>query len=104
MLLYYWYTLDNAIHRRNNVCYSIIGIVKTMQYTLKKFSNSELFNYMWIFCIHILTNIQSYVVHICNFSSHMYDVTHETYENCKFELYKHNDELFNIYYGIFYEL
>jgi hypothetical protein len=22
----------------------------------------------------------------------------------KFELYKHNDELFNIYYGIFYEL
>jgi hypothetical protein len=21
----------------------------------------------------------------------------------KFELYKHNDELFNIYYGIFYE-
>jgi hypothetical protein len=21
-----------------------------------------------------------------------------------FELYKHNDELFNIYYGIFYEL
>ena len=29
-------------------------------------------------------------------------------QNCqkvpKFELYKHNDELFNIYYGIFYEL
>jgi hypothetical protein len=33
-------------------------------------------------------------------------------ENCsilsqkvpKFELYKHNDELFNMYYGIFYEL
>ena len=23
---------------------------------------------------------------------------------CRFELYKHNDELFNIYYGIFYEL
>jgi hypothetical protein len=22
----------------------------------------------------------------------------------KFELYKHNDELFNIYYGMFYEL
>ena len=22
----------------------------------------------------------------------------------KFELYKHNDELFNLYYGIFYEL
>jgi hypothetical protein len=22
----------------------------------------------------------------------------------KFELYKHNDEIFNIYYGIFYEL
>jgi hypothetical protein len=22
----------------------------------------------------------------------------------KFELYKHNDEFFNIYYGIFYEL
>jgi hypothetical protein len=22
----------------------------------------------------------------------------------KFELYKHNDELFNIYFGIFYEL
>jgi hypothetical protein len=22
----------------------------------------------------------------------------------KFELYKHNDELFNIYYGIFYEV
>jgi hypothetical protein len=22
----------------------------------------------------------------------------------KFELYKHNDELFNMYYGIFYEL
>jgi hypothetical protein len=22
----------------------------------------------------------------------------------KFELYKHNDELFNIYYGIFYQL
>jgi hypothetical protein len=22
----------------------------------------------------------------------------------KFQLYKHNDELFNIYYGIFYEL
>ena len=22
----------------------------------------------------------------------------------KFELYKHNDELFNIYYGIFYEI
>jgi hypothetical protein len=22
----------------------------------------------------------------------------------KFELYKHNDELFNFYYGIFYEL
>jgi hypothetical protein len=22
----------------------------------------------------------------------------------KFELYEHNDELFNIYYGIFYEL
>jgi hypothetical protein len=22
----------------------------------------------------------------------------------KFELYKHNDELFNIYYGIFYDL
>jgi hypothetical protein len=22
----------------------------------------------------------------------------------KFELYKHNDELFNIYYGIFFEL
>jgi hypothetical protein len=22
----------------------------------------------------------------------------------KFELYKHNEELFNIYYGIFYEL
>jgi hypothetical protein len=22
----------------------------------------------------------------------------------KFELYKHNDDLFNIYYGIFYEL
>jgi hypothetical protein len=22
----------------------------------------------------------------------------------KFELYKHNDELFNIYYGLFYEL
>jgi hypothetical protein len=22
----------------------------------------------------------------------------------QFELYKHNDELFNIYYGIFYEL
>jgi hypothetical protein len=22
----------------------------------------------------------------------------------KFKLYKHNDELFNIYYGIFYEL
>jgi hypothetical protein len=22
----------------------------------------------------------------------------------KFELYKHNDELFNIYYGFFYEL
>jgi hypothetical protein len=22
----------------------------------------------------------------------------------KFELYKHNDELFNIYYGIYYEL
>jgi hypothetical protein len=22
----------------------------------------------------------------------------------KFELFKHNDELFNIYYGIFYEL
>ena len=25
-------------------------------------------------------------------------------ESAKFELYKHNDELFNIYYGIFYEL
>jgi hypothetical protein len=25
-------------------------------------------------------------------------------KNPKFELYKHNDELFNIYYGIFYEL
>ena len=22
----------------------------------------------------------------------------------KFELYKHNDEIFNMYYGIFYEL
>ena len=25
-------------------------------------------------------------------------------ESAKFERYKHNDELFNIYYGIFYEL
>jgi hypothetical protein len=25
-------------------------------------------------------------------------------ESVKFELYKHNEELFNIYYGIFYEL
>ena len=25
-------------------------------------------------------------------------------ESAKIELYKHNDELFNIYYGIFYEL
>jgi hypothetical protein len=25
-------------------------------------------------------------------------------ESAQFKLYKHNDELFNIYYGIFYEL
>jgi hypothetical protein len=28
----------------------------------------------------------------------------QTHNMPKFELYKHNDELFNIYYGIFYEL
>jgi hypothetical protein len=28
----------------------------------------------------------------------------EQFKVSKFELYKHNDELFNIYYGIFYEL
>lgn len=51
------------------MCYSIIGIVKTMQYTLKKFSNSELFN-MHVDLLYSYI-IQSYVVHICNFSSMM---------------------------------
>ena len=45
----------------------------------------------------------------CNFEVN--PITHFD-QNCsilsqkvlKFELYKHNDELFNIYYGIFYEL
>jgi hypothetical protein len=31
-------------------------------------------------------------------------VSEEKMKVPKFELYKHNDELFNIYYGIFYEL
>ena len=36
--------------------------------------------------------------------SKMATVTKNSQNVPKFELYKHNDELFNIYYGIFYEL
>jgi hypothetical protein len=43
-------------------------------------------------------------ISICSNGGHLGYRTAVTDTILKGELYKHNDELFNIYYGIFYEL
>jgi hypothetical protein len=40
---------------------------------------------------------------LCLYSSNLGTFSILSQKVPKFELYKHNDELFNIYYGIFYE-